>query len=238
MIFSPSGEQIVATLEGAPAGLTITAHLSDGDEVLPNLITVTPVLDGQGDPLPAYEGSVTLPASLPVIIQWFQDVNGVPTQVGAEIITEPMNTLEPNTWTPTPEEVADLLYNRTKDRGGRYDGVFNTTTNPTRDRVLRLISAAQGHVASDIGITNMSDTLMLNARHMTVIYTAMLVELSSYAEQVTRDISPYKELRKLYEASLTQLEDQTKPGTGYGAEDSQGNPNYHFDGFATGYKAW
>lgn len=165
----------------------------------------------------------------------FLDAQNDSTQWSAWV----QNLLETEpTWKPTVQAVADLLYTRTKDHGGNYVGTFTEETNPTNVRVSHLINVAQDHVISDLNIPNMSVTLMGNARHMTSLYAAMLIELSHYSEQVTRDISPYKELRKLYEAALAQLEDKTKPGDGLSVLDSSGQPTYHFDGIAVGYKRW
>jgi len=73
---------------------------------------------------------------------------------------------------------------------------------------------------------------------MVQIYTAMLIELAFYSEQVTRDISPYKELKKLYDAALAQLEDTTQPGDAMTVIDGSGAPTYYFEGFAAGNMPW
>lgn len=82
MISTAPGEAVIARLDGAPAGLTITARLVDGDETLPTVVTVTPVLDITGDPLNAYEATFEAPDPLPVELQWLDDA----TLVGAEIV--------------------------------------------------------------------------------------------------------------------------------------------------------
>lgn len=71
-----------ATLEGAPAGLTITARLRDGDETLGTVITVTPKLDADGIALDAYEAVFICPAKLPVILQWLEGT----MVVGSELV--------------------------------------------------------------------------------------------------------------------------------------------------------
>jgi hypothetical protein len=73
-----------ATLEGAPAGLTLTARLVDGDETLATVVTVTPKLDADGDALDAYTAVFTAPAAaaLPVTLEWLEGA----TVVGFELV--------------------------------------------------------------------------------------------------------------------------------------------------------
>ena len=71
-----------ATLEGAPAGATITARLVDGDETLATVVTVTPKLDASGVALDAYTATFTAPAALPVLLEWLE--GGV--VVGSEVV--------------------------------------------------------------------------------------------------------------------------------------------------------
>lgn len=82
MIFSTPGQAAVATLEGAPAGLDITARLVDGDETLPTVVSVAPKLDNEGDALDAYTATFVVPAALPVQIQWLEGA----AVVGSELI--------------------------------------------------------------------------------------------------------------------------------------------------------
>lgn len=213
------------TISGSYTALTPTVLTSDPTPMTPNPVNIT-VTDA------------------PEAVGWFAfewDVSPTnPSPKSPPILSPASSLVTDPTWAPTTSDVADLLYTRTKDRGGKYLGVFTDQTNPTDIRAGHLINVAQDKVISDIG-GNPPDTLPVkqrNARGLTTIYAAMLIELSHYSEQITRDISPYKELRKLYEAGLTQLEDETPVDAGKGALDSAGNPNYHFDGFSVGYKAW
>ncbi len=82
MIATTPGASTVATLEGAPAGLDITARLIDGDEILDTIVVVSPKLDGDGDPLEAYSATFLAPAQLPVQIEWLED----DARVGIETI--------------------------------------------------------------------------------------------------------------------------------------------------------
>lgn len=79
---------MTATLENAPAGLTITARLVDGDETLPIDVAVAPLLDANGDPLNAYVATFPTPLAPPVTIEWLQGA----TVVGSEVITDGSGT--------------------------------------------------------------------------------------------------------------------------------------------------
>jgi hypothetical protein len=83
MIATTPGALTAAVLEGAPAGLMITARLKDGDEILATVVTVSPRLDAEGDPLDAYTGSFMAPSVLPVMIEWLEGV----TVVGSELVS-------------------------------------------------------------------------------------------------------------------------------------------------------
>lgn len=83
MIPTTPGAATTATLEGAPAGLAITARLADNDEILAAVVTVAPKLDGDGDPLDAYTATFAAPAGLPYMLEWLQDAT---TVVGQELV--------------------------------------------------------------------------------------------------------------------------------------------------------
>lgn len=83
MISTTPGTATTGTLEGAPAGLTLTARLVDGDEILATVVTVAPKLDSEGDPLSAYTAAFTAPAALPVILEWLEGA----TIVGSELVS-------------------------------------------------------------------------------------------------------------------------------------------------------
>lgn len=82
MILTTPGATTIGTLEGAPAGLTLTARLVDGDETLPAVVAVSPKLDSDGDALDAYEGVFAAPAALPVVLEWLE----AGTVVASELI--------------------------------------------------------------------------------------------------------------------------------------------------------
>lgn len=72
-------------LTGAPAGLTLTGRLVDGDETLPTIVTVGPILDADGLPLAGYEASFDdADLAFPVQLEWLQA--GVPQPVSFDII--------------------------------------------------------------------------------------------------------------------------------------------------------
>ncbi|MDP2710797.1 MAG: hypothetical protein Q8O56_06225 [Solirubrobacteraceae bacterium] len=84
-------------LQGAPAGLAITAQLADGDETLDIPVIAEPVLDAEGDALDAYRATFVLPASiaLPIQLRWLQDAD-TPSEaiVGSEIVSQASQTTD------------------------------------------------------------------------------------------------------------------------------------------------
>jgi hypothetical protein len=92
MIVTTPGTQTTAALDDAPAGLTLTARLRDGTAILAAAVTVTPELDGHGDPLDAYRATFTAPMTLPVQIEWLEGA----TIVGQEVIAaDPLTSFAP-----------------------------------------------------------------------------------------------------------------------------------------------
>ena len=87
-----------ATLEGAPAGATITARLVDGDETLATVVTVTPKQHASGVALDAYTATFIAPAAnaLPVVLEWLEGA----TVVGSELV-------ESSTSAPLPPTYSD-----------------------------------------------------------------------------------------------------------------------------------
>lgn len=81
MLTATPGSATTALLEGAPAGLTLTAHLRDGDEILPTIVTIVPLLDSEGDALDAYSASFIAPLMLPVTIVWLEGLTVVASEV-------------------------------------------------------------------------------------------------------------------------------------------------------------
>jgi hypothetical protein len=75
------GQTTTTRLEGAPAGLTITARLRNGIGTLPTPVTVWPVLDADNLPLSAYLATFT-PTTLPVVIEWLDGA----VIVGSELV--------------------------------------------------------------------------------------------------------------------------------------------------------
>lgn len=90
MIQASIGTEVTALLEGADAGLTITAVLVDGSGVRGEAVTVTPRLDTHGDPLDAYDGSFT-PLALPVMLRWLQGAS----VVGEEVVSDDASLVIP-----------------------------------------------------------------------------------------------------------------------------------------------
>ena len=111
-------------------------------------------------------------------------------------------------WRPTLVEVGALLRSRTRggvNEGGKELGTFTAETTPTADEVESLISYATSSVASRIGLSPCTKALTSRARGMAALYTAMLVELSYFPEQVGSDRSPYEKYKELYDEGMEAL---------------------------------
>jgi len=110
------------------------------------------------------------------------------------------------TTAPTTAEVAAWVPTRTTVLGNRQND-FTADTEPTGDQVDILAAAAASHVDSQIGdITECSEYQNLGEpTAVAALYTAMLVELTYFPEQVGTNRSPYAQLKELWDERLEQL---------------------------------
>lgn len=129
---------------------------------------------------------------------------------------------------PNVGDIGDRLHIRTLDRGGNELGTFTADTRPNDIRVDRLIAKAYSHVTSKTG-TDVPDAYIGDVRNMVEIYTAMLIELSHYSDQIRQGQSPYTELKKLFDEGMAALI-ESLGGEGASATDQPGvnTPNYGF----------
>ena len=109
-------------------------------------------------------------------------------------------------WAPSVSDVAVLIPARTKDSLGNNNGAFSALTRPTFDQVGDQIETAVAEVSNEIGIV--PDLVQDNARRVTAIYAASLVELSYFQDQVNTGRSTYAQLVALYEKALARLKIQ------------------------------
>lgn len=240
MIQSKPGETFSALLEGAPSG--IEADLSVSIETTAGTLVSGPVtspLVEVGAPSGIYviTGLLAPTSEGDYIVLW----SGPSQGYGAEQLQVrnvfPESTPDPLdvTWRPGLSEVGALLRTRTKtglDSGGVELGTFSAETRPTGDEVETLINTATGHVASKVGSTeNLCEGYLTSrARGLAATYTAMLVELSYFPEQVSSDRSPYSEYKDLFDEETKSLMSDIERVCGVDLEGGSegGRPSYDF----------
>lgn len=101
---------------------------------------------------------------------------------------------------PSLDEVADLMYARTRTPGGALTGRFTDQTTPTAAKVRRFIVRAYSHVSAATGTITNPD-LMEDFKTAVMYYTGVLIELGSETINVDR----LKELKELYGAAVGGL---------------------------------
>jgi hypothetical protein len=130
-------------------------------------------------------------------------------------------------FTPSIADVGRLLRARTKDDKMREVGTFTSSTRPTNTDAADLIEQGTSDVASAAGGT-IPDTLISDARSVSALRSAMLIELSYWPEQINNQMSAYQKYKDLYDESLARLvkavEGEVPGDGGGGGTDPQGNP--------------
>lgn len=113
----------------------------------------------------------------------------------------------PAQWSPTVQDVANILRARTASRNGGEVGTFDSTTRPTDVEVQAIIDNAYSDVVDAIGqITDVPPNLVNSASSLVTIGAAMMVELSYFPEQVSSARSPYTALAAQYKDKLLRLQ--------------------------------
>lgn len=107
-------------------------------------------------------------------------------------------------WAPTLDAVGALLRARTKNVDGKEIGTFDDTTRPTGSEASELIDQAVDRVADIIG-ADIDPKFYPRAGSVTVLMSAMLIELSFFPEQVASGRSPYRDIRDLYDQDIVSL---------------------------------
>jgi hypothetical protein len=201
-----------ATLQAGPWTLIDTVTLSpvDADPSAPqirDLSTASATIDGGG---------------------WYRII-WVDSHGGISQPTPPVqDDQEPAPgWRPTVGEVASRLRARTKIPGGKEQGVFTSETRPTADQVEELIDEAVDEV---LGKVQAIDTTLVarssyNApgsdyerriRRAVALYTAILIELSYFPEQVRQNLSPVTGYQQLYDSRIRALIAEGETGAAEG----------------------
>lgn len=118
----------------------------------------------------------------------------------------------PESW-PSADEVAALLRARTKDVDGRELGVFSADTRPTDEQVGELIANAAEQVAAELS-ADVPIVLYGSFGFCTKLYTACLVELSYYPEQVNAGKSAYDQYWQMLLRAIEALAERVEGGDG------------------------
>lgn len=128
-------------------------------------------------------------------------------------------------FTPTAADIGAILRARTKDSSGAEIGTFNASTRPTGTQVESLIADAVREVESAMGTdspcedgSDIQTSIYGKAKAAAKIYTAMLVELSHFPEQVESGRSPYDQLEKLWNSRVASLTEMVAESCGGGSD--------------------
>jgi hypothetical protein len=152
--------------------------------------------------------------------------------------TTPIQNTPAYSYTPTNAMVGGLLRTRTIIPTGQELGYFTMETRPTSEEVQGLIQVAVRDVSRDLG-REVPAEFYDDARGLTALRTAMLVELTYFPEQVAANISPYEQYKVLYDENLIKLleaisrDPDADPDTGTG-----GMPEYYFPANDGGLVGW
>lgn len=115
---------------------------------------------------------------------------------------------------PNVAAVAGFIRARTRTRGGTVAGTFNpaaatgspTETIPTAEGVEVEIQNALGKISGKLGpdvVVGYQD----DARRITALYAAMLIELTYWPEQINTGRSTYPQLKELFDEDWEELLD-------------------------------
>lgn len=112
------------------------------------------------------------------------------------------------TYRPSTKAVAVHIKNRTVDAHNKYIGDFTSETEVTASEVEELISKAENRVLRrldldpNVPIPTESQEAITD---LVALFAAMLVELTKYSEQVATKVSPYAELKALFDEQLIEI---------------------------------
>jgi hypothetical protein len=243
-IFARPGDPFVATLTDAPSGLvgTLTIRVKRSDGTTAIAATTSGIIENEPGIYTAVGTAPDVAGTYLVI--WDDDGTLIEEDFRVSLIY-PEAGIDPIEveWRPSLGEVAALLRTRTKvnaQAGGGEAGTFTDDTRPTGDQAETLINIATSYAASRVGTTEAlcpdserTEALTSRARGLAAVYAAMLIELSYFPEQINKEISPYKELKKLWDEGIESLVSAVEKTCGAdlpGGESSGSRmPSYNFD---------
>lgn len=143
-------------------------------------------------------------------------------------------------WTPSLAQVAEPILTRTRDRNGVEQGTFTIGTKPTAVQATAQIATAVEDVASVQG-TEIDGRLWGQAKRVTALRAAMLIELTYYPEQVAAGRSPYPHLKELYQEGMVKLGkaiQELASGDQLGPGDDPAQASFAFPADAGGLVGW
>lgn len=176
----------------SPSGVTVDWTLGTSDQL--SVFETTGVL-----------AKVPLPDAGEYLVRIDGGTDEQPVADSVRLFVDPDVVYE---WAPSPDQVAAVLRSRTRGAASRdamtagEQGVFTTTTRPTRDQVQELIVAACGELAILLGGRTPCTALLQTGCTTAVTYrAAQLVEVSYFPEQTNNDQSAFSALQKMWETA-------------------------------------
>ena len=112
----------------------------------------------------------------------------------------------PIRWLPPPQDVADRLRARTKDKDGNELGQWTDATRPTEFEVRGLITTAAGDLLAAVDMLDPDwEDPHNSARALCARRAAMFVELSYHPDDASAVGSVYSELKDEWDAGILAL---------------------------------
>lgn len=106
-------------------------------------------------------------------------------------------------YTPGLEDIAAILQTRLRGFNGNV-ATFTDDTAPTAAQVQSIIDGAVGKLEAKFGADVLTE-LVASAKEVAKYRSAMLVEISFFADQITVDRGGFQELKGLYEEALADF---------------------------------
>jgi hypothetical protein len=163
-------------------------------EIEPNHILPKPVLDAAKPPTYMFSTDNADAAQLYFRVVW-RDENAVEVATPAMLRPQPLPP-----WTPTLSDVAAHIPSRTKVGNGVMIGTFTNETKPaTADIVSLIITKGVKRVRKLFPDPILDASTAEVAHDLAALYSAMLVELGLFPEQIGNEQSPYVHLKELWD---------------------------------------
>jgi hypothetical protein len=121
---------------------------------------------------------------------------------------------------PTTREVASYIKNRTVDDHNNFIGDFTNKTIVTAAEAEDIISLAGPMVLAALqwdptaAVPTIPDYDIPNVQSLVALFSAILVELTKFSEQISRNVSPYPYLKELFDKMLGEKQGELGISTG------------------------